>query len=340
LVQNEYQLPIKTFGFYNAEGKKLWEKRNFLFDYPLLSSDGKYCIVIKTSIDEESSSSSKSLIIYDVIGEEIFKDRKILKREKFLNLSRSSYLFSKIIILTVISSIQAFLYVLVGNLILGVPGLFFEYWFALFSIFILANMIGLNVSQTFNSAVTIYILIPFILIPMMALGGAMFSFDKLNRTIGSVGKVPVIAELMPSKWIYEALMVHQFKNNQLGKTFYPIEKLESQADFAKVHYIPVLGEKLDEAITYQDSVSEIGKERFEDAVELLFNEITLQQRRASVVHFEYLSELGEGEFNDEMRIKTQKGLVIGGNGFISGLEKQLGRILRELRPGRPRKTKK
>ncbi|NJO92554.1 MAG: ABC transporter permease [Chloroflexia bacterium] len=34
-----------------------------------------------------------------VSAEEIFKDRKILKREKFLNLSRSSYLFSKIIIL-------------------------------------------------------------------------------------------------------------------------------------------------------------------------------------------------------------------------------------------------
>lgn len=235
-----------------------------------------------------------------VSAEEIFKDRKILKREKFLNLSRSSYLFSKIIILTVISSIQAFLYVLVGNVILGVPGLFFEYWFALFSIFILANMIGLNVSQTFNSAVTIYILIPFILIPMMALGGAMFSFDKLNRTIGSVGKVPVIAELMPSKWVYEALMVHQYKNNQLGKTFYPIEKLESQADFAKVHYIPVLSEKLDEAILYQDSTSEHGKLRVADAVELLFNEISLQNRRAPGVKFEYLRDLEKGVFNEEI----------------------------------------
>jgi len=233
-----------------------------------------------------------------VSAEEIFKDRKILKREKFLNLSRSSYLFSKIIILTVISAIQAFLYILVGNSILGVPGLFFEYWFALFSIFILANMIGLNVSQTFNSAVTIYILIPFILIPMMALGGAMFSFDKLNRTIGSIGKVPVIAEMMPSKWVYEALMVHQYKQNKLGQAFYAIEKKESVADFANVHYLPVLNEKADIALLYRDSTSENAVKKFNNAVQLLYNEISLQRRRAPEVGFAHLDSLMNNKYSD------------------------------------------
>ena len=70
-----------------------------------------------------------------VSAEEIFKDRKILKREKFLNLSRSSYLMSKIIILTTISAIQAVLFVIIGNTILGIIGMYFEYWLVLFSVF-------------------------------------------------------------------------------------------------------------------------------------------------------------------------------------------------------------
>ena len=152
-----------------------------------------------------------------VSAEEIFRDRKILKRERFLNLSRSSYLVSKIIILFTISAIQALLFVIVANSFLGIRDMGFIYWFALFSTAAFANMLGLNISASFNSAVTIYILIPLVMIPMMILSGAMFSFDKLNRNVSRVDKVPVIAEFMVTKWSYEALMVHQFKDNKFMK---------------------------------------------------------------------------------------------------------------------------
>ena len=46
-----------------------------------------------------------------VSAEEIIKDRKILKRERFLNLSWSSYLLSKVAILLVLSAIQSFIFV-------------------------------------------------------------------------------------------------------------------------------------------------------------------------------------------------------------------------------------
>lgn len=170
-----------------------------------------------------------------VSAEEIFRDRKILKREAFLNLSRSSYLASKITILFAISAIQTITFVLIANTILGVKGMTFEYWLALFSTAAFANMLGLNISATFNSAVTIYIIIPLVMIPMMVLSGAMFSFDKLNRTVGSVDKVPLLAELMVTKWSYEGLVVHQFKDNEFEKIFYPLEKAVSIADFKQVH---------------------------------------------------------------------------------------------------------
>ena len=50
-----------------------------------------------------------------VSAEEIIKDRKILKREAFLNLSWNSYLTSKVFVQFVISAIQAFTFVLVGE---------------------------------------------------------------------------------------------------------------------------------------------------------------------------------------------------------------------------------
>jgi ABC-type multidrug transport system ATPase subunit len=181
-----------------------------------------------------------------VSAEEIFRDRKILKRERFLNLSRSSYLVSKVIILFSISAIQAFLFVIVANQILGIRDMGFIYWFALFSTAAFANMLGLNISASFNSAVTIYILIPLVMIPMMVLSGAMFSFDKLNRHVSRVDKVPVIAEFMVTKWSYEALMVHQFKDNKFMKNkLYEIEKEESQSDYKKVYWLPELTERLE-----------------------------------------------------------------------------------------------
>lgn len=180
-----------------------------------------------------------------VSAEEIFRDRKILKREKFLNLSRSSYLIAKISILFLVSAIQALAFVLVANSIVELKGMFFFYWFAYFSIAAYANILGLNISASFDSAVLIYIIIPLVIIPMMVLSGAMFSFDKLNSRISRVDKVPMLAEMMPTRWGYEALMVHQFKSNQFEYAFYEKEKIITNTDFKQSYFIPELLDLLD-----------------------------------------------------------------------------------------------
>ncbi|MBI4648371.1 MAG: ATP-binding cassette domain-containing protein, partial [Bacteroidia bacterium] len=102
-----------------------------------------------------------------VSAEEIIKDRLILKREQFLNLSRASYLMSKVTILLTISAIQALTFVLLGNTIMEIKGIdmYFRYWLIIFSTFGCANLLGLNISDTFKTAVSIYILIPFLVIP-------------------------------------------------------------------------------------------------------------------------------------------------------------------------------
>jgi len=222
-----------------------------------------------------------------VSAEEIFRDRKILKREKFLNLSRSSYLLSKVVILFALSAIQSFLFVVLGNWILGIDGMLFEYWYVMFATSAFANMLGLNISASFNSAVTIYILIPLLMIPQMALGGAMFSFDKLNRTIGSVDKVPIIAELMASRWAYEALMVHQFKENKFEKGFFEIEKAKQTGAFKEVNYIEELQNAVGNLFTLISDESDSANIIIEEDLALLRNELTKEMVRVKAYEVRY-----------------------------------------------------
>ena len=161
-----------------------------------------------------------------VSAEEIIRDRKILKRESFLNLSWNSYLVSKLIILFTMSAIQTLSFVLIGNLILEIDGMTFSFWLVLFSVSCMSNVMGLNISSAFNSAVTVYVIIPLLLIPQMILSGLLFNFDKLNEIISTKGKVPVVADLMASRWAYEAMSVYQFRENDFSKPYYELEKLK------------------------------------------------------------------------------------------------------------------
>ncbi len=209
-----------------------------------------------------------------VSAEEIFRDRKILKRERFLNLSRSSYLLSKVAILFTLSAIQTAIYVLIGNTIVEIKGLGFEYWLVLFSVSCFANILGLNISSAFNSAVTIYILIPLLVIPQMALGGAMFNFDKINKAFGG-GKnnAPVIADVMTARWAYEALAVTQYKSNRYQQKFFDVEQIESYANYKQVYYIPELITVLDESIKLSEATTGNSKDLLEDNINLIKNEI-------------------------------------------------------------------
>ncbi|NJM25428.1 MAG: ATP-binding cassette domain-containing protein, partial [Bacteroidia bacterium] len=164
-------------------------------------------------------------------AEEIFRDRKILKRERFLHLSRSSYLVSKVVILFLISALQTILFMLVGNLILEIPLSELRYWVILFSCSCFANMLGLNISSAFNSAVTIYILIPLLIIPQLLLSGVVISFDKFNPSVSKPIGVPFIGNVMASRWAFEAFMVTQFKDNPFERQFYSLDRTIAMAEY-------------------------------------------------------------------------------------------------------------
>ncbi|GAB7086958.1 ATP-binding cassette domain-containing protein [Marinifilum fragile] len=229
-------------------------------------------------------------------AEEIIKDRKILKRERFLNLSKSGYLISKIVILFTISAFQAFLFTIIGNSILEIKGMFFEYWLALFSAWCFANMLGLIISDSFKTVITIYILIPFILIPQLILSGIIVKFDKLNPNISAPNSIPWYGEIITARWAYEALAVKQFKDNKFNANFYVYEKLMSKADYRKNYWLPILKNKLNESERYLNQPDKLKK--LESNLVLLRNELSLEDLNKLAFHFERMDYLSPIKLDD------------------------------------------
>ncbi len=202
------------------------------------------------------------LVGLTVSAEEIYKDKKILKRERFLNLSRFSYLTSKIIILFSISAIQSLFLCLVGNLILRIPGNILHEYLMIFSVFCSANLMGLVLSATFNSPVTIYVIIPLVIIPQMLLGGAMFKYSRLNEYLGgSSDKVPVISNFMVARWAYEGIAVNAQRNNKYEKELFAVNKLESELNYRVSYLVPKIEELKDKKIKH-DSVLTVREKQF------------------------------------------------------------------------------
>ncbi len=217
-----------------------------------------------------------------VSAEEIIRDRKILKREKFLHLNRSSYIISKISILFMISAIQTALFVLVANFILEIHGMFLIHWAILFTVSCFANLLGLNISSAFNSAVTIYILIPILLIPQLILSGVVVKFDKLNPIIGNTATVPLVGDLMASRWAFEAAMVSQYKDNEFEQKFYMYDKAMAEADYKKIYLIPELETRLDFINLHFKNPDPVIRKEVSDKINLLHNAIQSEQSENSI----------------------------------------------------------
>ncbi len=210
-----------------------------------------------------------------VAAEEIIKDRKILKREAFLNLSKGSYLFSKISIMFIISALQTAMFVLVGNYILEIKGMWASYWVILFSTSCCANLLGLNISSTFDSAKVIYILIPIMIIPQLLFSGVIVSFDKLNPLFSKVDSVPWIGNIMTSRWAYEALAVTQYKQNDFEAPFYDINQQRKEALWKRDYWLPELVNQQTLLNNYFDDESK--EEQVDQAKEILINEIKKEE---------------------------------------------------------------
>lgn len=251
-----------------------------------------------------------------ISSEEIFKDQKILKREQFLRLSRLGYLGSKAVYLILLSALQSFLLCLVGNMVLEIYENFLAYWSVIFSVFVFGNLSGLILSSSFKSIVTIYIIIPLIIIPQMILGGAMFKFVNLNETIGGGYQVPVISRMMISNWAYESIMVSQFTNNAYQKQFYDYDQLLSDYTYRTTYLYPHIKDLLTESIEGGAAESEPCSDVVKNTLQFELKRTSLEKDEAfnfdkqsigeakSIV--DHLGELYTKKYSDISVLKDQK----------------------------------
>ena len=195
-------------------------------------------------------------------AEEIIKDRALLKRERFLNLSYGSYIWSKIIYMAGVSLVQTLLFIVVGNTIMGLHGLFFTWWLILFLTALLASLTGLLLSQCLNSVVAIYICIPLLLIPQILLCGLVVSFSDLTPK-STTGNVPLIGDVIPSRWSFEALAVTSFTDNAYEKNFFLSDKEKYETQYYNIGVLYELQSQLETMKSEQQTGKEVNPEHLE-----------------------------------------------------------------------------
>ena len=245
-----------------------------------------------------------------VSAEELIRDRKLLKKEAFLNLSRSGYLASKFAVLFSLSAIQTLLFVLLGCLILKIQGITFSFWLVLFSVSCFANTLGLILSSIFNSSITVYVVIPLIIIPQLILSGVVINFDKLNPIITKKDRVPLIGEIMASRWAYEAIMVNQFVNNKYEKNFFTYDKIMAQSEFKTVYLIPRLISELRLVRDYIEMSNPFELEKAASGLETLRNEIKKELSLIADAKFEELDSLYLERFTKQTFLATEHFLTV------------------------------
>ena len=168
--------------------------------------------------------------------DDIIRDRIVLQRERNLNVRLPYYIFAKTGTLALFAALQCALFVLIGNAILEIRGMFWPHFLFNFITALGGIAIGLFISSLVEDGKTAANVVPLILIPNIILGGALIKYEDMNRDLDfmySVQRffsthprveqdpedaevqVPLICEFIPMRWSYEALVVAQAKLNPL-----------------------------------------------------------------------------------------------------------------------------
>lgn len=147
----------------------------------------------------------------------------MLRRERFMRLNWGAYLASKVTFLFVLSAFQAGLFTWISSAFLHIETGRGWVFGTLFSLACFANALGLLLSVSFNSAKVVYIVLPLLIIPQIIFGGAIVHFDRFNPQLTHADRVPWIGNLMASRWGFEAIAVHLYRESPYKKPFIEVE---------------------------------------------------------------------------------------------------------------------
>ncbi|MCD4819286.1 MAG: ATP-binding cassette domain-containing protein [Candidatus Cloacimonetes bacterium] len=161
-----------------------------------------------------------SIIIFIFLGlanslDEILSEKRIILREKKLNIKSLPFLISKNITLALFTLIQSILYMIFAVFILKIYGAFIVYTLFLFLSGVIGFSIGLLASSFIQDRKAVINILPLVLIPQIMFAGAVIKFEKMNSRlkINPNSTIPEFCELIPAKWLMEGLVVSQAKLN-------------------------------------------------------------------------------------------------------------------------------
>jgi hypothetical protein len=174
---------------------------------------------------------------------EVFRERRIIEKQRYLNLSKFSYINSKITYLFVIAWFQSILFIAISHLMLSVKGMFLMHTLIFFSCEAFGVLIGLILSESHKSLDTIYTRsIPLIILLQLLFGGGIIPLDSLSS---KKGYPPLASDVIVCRWAYEAMMVHQFTHNAYTRNFYEIDREISESRINAYYYLPIMKEQVE-----------------------------------------------------------------------------------------------
>ena len=99
-------------------------------------------------------------------------------------------------------------------------------------------------SQCLNSIVAIYITIPLLLIPQILLCGLVVSFTDLTPR-STTGNVPLIGNVIPSRWAYEALAVTSYTDNAYDESLFALNRQKQENQYYNQGFLYELQSQLE-----------------------------------------------------------------------------------------------
>ena len=146
----------------------------------------------------------------DIVGE-----WTIYKRERMVTLKLLPYVFSKFAVLLGLCFFQCGAMLAIVYLICGLHSSFFDDFLVLLLSSMIGAGLGLSISALSKTTESAIALLPVVLLPIIALGGGMRAVYLMPQA----GQV--ISAIIPSRWSYEANLLHEAAANEWAKSQYP-----------------------------------------------------------------------------------------------------------------------
>jgi ABC-type multidrug transport system ATPase subunit len=161
-----------------------------------------------------------SIIVFIFLGlsnsiDEIITEKRIIVREKKLNIKSAYFLLAKNLTLPVFALIQSILYYLIASFILDLQGTFVIYVVYLFFSAFIGYSLGLLASSLIKDKKALINILPIVLIPQIIFAGAVIKFEEMNKRaqINPESVIPEMVQIIPSRWLFEGLFTAQAKLN-------------------------------------------------------------------------------------------------------------------------------